>query len=111
MPKFHQEICKIKDIFIKNGYSERFLDKCVKAFLNKVFIPKRIIQTAEKKQVTIVLPYTGIISTELKVKYFSVTSRIDSWKSSKMSEENIENKLNQTGILHKLLLIIIYYQT
>ena len=68
MPKFHQEICKIKDIFIKNGCSERFLDKCVKTFLNKVFIPKRIIQTAEKKQVTIALPYTGMISTELKVK-------------------------------------------
>ena len=68
MPKFHQEICKIKYIFIKNGYSERFLDKCVKTFLNKVFIPKQIIQTAEKKQVTIVLPYMGMISTELKVK-------------------------------------------
>ena len=68
MPKFHQEICKIKDIFIKNGYSERFIDKCVKTFLNKVFIPKQIIQTAEKKQVTIVLPYMGMILTELKVK-------------------------------------------
>ena len=68
MPKFYQEICKIKDIFIENGYSERFLDKCAKTFLNKVFIPKRIIQTAEKKQVTIVLPYMGMISTELKVK-------------------------------------------
>ena len=68
MPKFHQEICKIKDIFIKNGYSERFLDKCVKTFLNKVFISKRIIQTTEKKQVTIVLPYMGMISTEFEVK-------------------------------------------
>ena len=68
MPKFHQEICKINDIFIKKGYSERFLDKCAKTFLNKVFIPKRIIQTAEKKQVTIVLPYMNITSTELKVK-------------------------------------------
>ena len=68
MPKFHQEICKIKDIFIKNGYSERFLDKCVKTFLNNVFIPKRILQTAEKKQVTIVLPYVGMILTEPKVK-------------------------------------------
>ena len=68
MPKFHQEICKIKEIFIKNGYSEEFLDNCVKTFLNKVFIPKRIIQTAEKKQVTIVLPYMGTISSELKVK-------------------------------------------
>ena len=26
MPKFHQEICKIKDIFIKNDYSERFIE-------------------------------------------------------------------------------------
>ena len=68
MPKFHQEICKIKDIFIKNGYSERFLDKCVKTFFNKVFIPKLIIQTVEKKQVTNVLPYMGMIFTELKVK-------------------------------------------
>ena len=53
---------------MKKGYSEMVLDKCVKAFLNKVFIPKQIIQTAEKKQVTIVLPYMGMISTELKVK-------------------------------------------
>ena len=68
MPKFHQQICKIKDTFIKNGCSERCLDKYVKRFLKKVFILKQIIQTAEKKQVTIVLPYMGMISIELKVK-------------------------------------------
>ena len=69
MPKFHQEICKIKDIFIKHGYSERFLDKCVKTFFNKVFIPKQIIQTAKKKQMIIVLRYMDMISTERKVKW------------------------------------------
>ena len=68
MPNFHQEICKVKNMFIKNGYGERFFDKCVKTFLKKVFIPKRIIKTAEEKQVTIVLPYMGMTSTELKVK-------------------------------------------
>ena len=70
MPKLHQEICKckIKDIFIKNSYSESFIDKCVKTFLNKVFIPNRIIQTVEKKQVTIVLHCMGMILTEIKVK-------------------------------------------
>ena len=68
IPKFHQEICKIKEIFIKNSYSEKFIDKCVKTFLNKVFIPKRIVQTTEKKQVTIVLFYMCMISTELEVK-------------------------------------------
>ena len=68
MPKFHHEICKIKDTFIKNGYSERLLHKCVKIFLNKVFIPQRIIQIAEKKQVATALPYMGMISTEINVK-------------------------------------------
>ena len=68
MPKSHQEICKIKDIFIQNSYSESFIDKCVKTFLNKVFIPKRIIQTAEQEKVTILLSYMSMILTELKVK-------------------------------------------
>ena len=68
MPKFHLEICKIKNIFIKKGYSKWFLYKCIKTFLNKVFIPRRIVQTVEKKQVTIVLPYMGMTSTERKVK-------------------------------------------
>ena len=45
--------------------TEKFIDICVKTFLNKVFIPKRIVQTAEKKQVTIVLLYIGMISTKL----------------------------------------------
>ena len=35
----------------------------VKDFLTNVFIPKRIIQNAEKKQVTILLLYMGMIST------------------------------------------------
>ena len=53
---------------MKNGYSESFIDKCVRTFLNKVFIPKQIIQTPEKKQMTIVLCYMDMILTELKVK-------------------------------------------
>ena len=68
MPKFHQQIGKIKDIFIKNGYSERCLDKRVKTFLKKVFFLKRSIPLAEKKQGSIVLLYMGMISTELQVK-------------------------------------------
>ena len=64
MPKFHQEICKIKDIFIKNSYSESFIDKCVKTLLKKIFLIKKF-PTAEKKQVTIVSSYMGIILTEL----------------------------------------------
>ena len=43
MPKFYQGIYKIKDILITNGYSERYINKCVKTFLNKVFSTKKII--------------------------------------------------------------------
>ena len=64
MPKFHQEICKIKDIFIKNSYSESFIDKCVKILLKKISLIKKF-PTAEKKQVTIVSSCMGIILTEL----------------------------------------------
>ena len=68
MLKFQHEICKIKNIFIENGCSERFIDKYVKTFLKKVFIPTKIIRTAKKKKLTIALPSVGMISTELKVK-------------------------------------------
>ena len=59
---------------MKNNYSEQFIDKFVKTFFNKLFIPSRIIETAEKKQVIIVLLYMGIILTELKVNLLSLFS-------------------------------------
>ena len=92
MPKFHQEICKIKDIFIKNGYSERFLYKCV------------------KKQVTIVLPCMGMISAELKVKlhktfkqllpacYLRVTFKVS------LRMKNYFNFNSQTSTVHDHML-------
>ena len=43
------------------------LTNVIKHFSKNVLIPKQIIQTAEKKQVTIVLPYMGMILIELKV--------------------------------------------
>ena len=49
IPKFHQDICKI-GIFIRNGYSETFIDKCVNTYLNKLFILKRIVQTTENQR-------------------------------------------------------------
>ena len=50
MPKFHQEICKIKDIFIKMVTVKCLLTNVLKhSAINKAVIPKQIIQTAEKK--------------------------------------------------------------
>ena len=66
MSKFHQGICKNKDIFTKNGYSEKFIDNCVEKFLNKPFFLRGIIQTAQSKKVTIYLPYMVLSLRKLK---------------------------------------------
>ena len=76
MPKLHYEICKINDIFIRNDHSERFIGKWIKTFFNEVFIPKRIIQAAGKKQVAIALLYMGMISTELKIKLHKIFKKL-----------------------------------
>ena len=53
--KFHEEIVLLKDIFKKNEYPQFFIDKCIKKYLGKLFVPKRIIHSVNKKQVLLVL--------------------------------------------------------
>ena len=55
--KSHEEIVLLKDIFNKNEYPEFFIDECIKKILSKLFVPKRIIHTVDKKQALLVLPY------------------------------------------------------
>ena len=40
MPKLHLDICKIKDIFVRNGYAKTIIDKYFNAFLIKLFLLK-----------------------------------------------------------------------
>ena len=53
--------------------------------------------------------YLVFIPANKYIKYISVTTRIDSWKSNEMSEESIEI-ITKSAILHELLLIIMCYQ-
>ena len=47
--KYHEEIVLLKDIFKKNEYPQLFIDKCIKKYLSKLFVPKRIVHTVHKK--------------------------------------------------------------
>ena len=40
MSKFHFEIEKLKEILLSNGYSNKFIDKCISKFMNKLYIKK-----------------------------------------------------------------------
>ena len=63
---FHTEVCFLKDIFKKNLFPESFTDRCVKAFLDKLFTVKKIVITVPKKELRISLPFLGKQSFELK---------------------------------------------
>ena len=48
--RFHQEIDKLKTIFENNGYSKSFADFCIKKYLDKVFIKKKVVLKAPEKE-------------------------------------------------------------
>ena len=57
--KFHLEVETLKQILLKNGYSERLIDTCVSKFLNNLFVEKPIVLTVPKKELNIILPFLG----------------------------------------------------
>ena len=48
MSKFHIE--KRKEILVSNGYFNKFIDKCISKFMNKLYIKKTVMLTVPKKQ-------------------------------------------------------------
>ena len=64
--KFHEEIVLLKEVSKKNEYPQFFIDKCIIKYLNKLFVPKRIIHTVEEKQVLLVLPFLCPLSYEVR---------------------------------------------
>ena len=104
---------KLKNISIKNELNE--LSEKVQVIstkgLTKDLINKISIHNGAKYFSSGVFQtYLVFVPAKKYIKYFSGTTRIDSWKSKKISEENIKNITNQIAFLHQLLLIIMYYQ-
>ena len=57
MQSFHLEVEQLRQIFKCNNYPVALIDQCVKTFLNKIYVPKRILITVPKKDVLIVRPF------------------------------------------------------
>ena len=66
--KFQEELNFLKQIFLKNGYPQSFIDNCFKTFLDKLFIKSPEISTVEKKTLILSLPYLGNISLQTRTK-------------------------------------------
>ena len=72
-PKFHEKTELLKDIFIKNEYPQFCIDKCIKYCLSKLFVPKRIIHTVDKKQVLLVFHFLVPLFFEIGPVYKNVS--------------------------------------
>ena len=66
MFKFHSEIEKPKEILLSKGYSNKFSDKYISKFTNKLYIKKPVMLTVPKKQLYLVLPFMGKMSALVK---------------------------------------------
>ena len=66
MSKFHFEIEKLKEILLSNGYSNKFIDKCISKFMNKLYIKKPVMLTVPNKQLYLVLPFMEKMSSLVK---------------------------------------------
>ena len=66
MSKFQFKIEKLKKILLSNGYSDKFIDKCISKFMNKLYIKKPVMLTVTKKQLYLVLPFMGKMSALVK---------------------------------------------
>ena len=65
----HEEISKLKMIWQKNKFPLSFIDRCVKKFLDKLFVKRNTpTQASDKKEVMICLLFLGKISIQVKKK-------------------------------------------
>ena len=66
--KLHEEINRLKVIWQKNSFPLFFIDKCVKKFLDKLFIKKASNERVDKKEIVVPLVFLGRISLQIKKK-------------------------------------------
>jgi hypothetical protein len=66
--KFHQEIEYLKNIFKQNNYPTSFIDTSIRKFLKNIYTEKEVPVSVSKKEILIVLPYLGSLSSSFKRK-------------------------------------------
>ena len=66
--RFHEEVNKLKVIWQKNGFPLFFIDRCIKKFLDKLFVKKTADSSQKKKEVIFPMVFLGKITLQVKKK-------------------------------------------
>ena len=71
----HSNFDQILNVFVRKltifeykGYPKNFVDFCIKKYLGKVFIKKKVVLRASKKELICVLPFLGKKSMQLRTR-------------------------------------------
>ena len=64
---FNLEVEHFRKIFKNNSYPSGIIEQSIRSFLNKLHVLKKVIPTVPKKELFIILPYLGTLSSTLKI--------------------------------------------
>ena len=64
----YTEIVCLKEIFLKNGYPEDFINKCFKKIMDNIDVVKETTLTVENKPIVVVLPHFASIPLQTRTK-------------------------------------------
>ena len=59
LPAIDFEFKRISDLLCANGYPKKLIDSCIKSVLRKCYSPEIPVHTVSRKELLIVLPFTG----------------------------------------------------
>ena len=62
------ELLLLKKIFLKKGYTEHFINKCLKRLMDNIHVVKETTLTVEKKPSVLNLRYLGSTSLQTRTK-------------------------------------------
>ena len=71
----HDKNSKLKQIFWSNGYPKNFAGRCIKTYLDKIFIKSHFFCTVLKQGLVKVFPFFGKRSLEIKNRLLNSTER------------------------------------
>ena len=99
---FYNELVFMKEIFLKGRYRILFIDKCFKTFLDQLYLKQLQVLTAEKKTLTLVLPFLGKLSLQTSTKIQKVLKRTLSCSKIQIVFKNQINLSNIFGFKDRL---------
>ena len=70
--QFHEEVVKVRNIFLKNNYPISFIEQCINGFLNSKFTTRN--ESPGKDEINITLPFLGRLSLQIRKKLRLIVS-------------------------------------